>query len=60
MGVPVSVCRGVDLEKVKSRHLPLSVGCLKNFNGPENLTTPEQVRSGRMLKILIELQKCNK
>ncbi|XP_065894756.1 DNA polymerase eta-like isoform X3 [Dysidea avara] len=38
------LCRGVDHEKVKSRHLPLSVGCGKNFNGPEKLTSPEQVQ----------------
>ena len=33
----------MDHEKVKSRHLPQSVGCGKNFLGPEKLNSAEQV-----------------
>lgn len=39
------LCRGVDHEKVKSRQLAQSVGCGKNFLGPEKLHSAEQVHT---------------
>lgn len=37
------VCRGVETEEVSDRQLPKSVGCSKNFRGPEMLITKDQV-----------------
>lgn len=37
------LCRGVDHEVVKSRQLAQSVGCGKNFLGPEKLHSADQV-----------------
>ena len=35
----------MDGEPVRSRHLPQSLGCGKNFYGPAKLTTTKQVES---------------
>ena len=37
------VCRGIDNEKVKERHLAESVGCSKNFTGGNCLDTRTKV-----------------
>ena len=38
------VCRGIDHEKVKERHLAESVGCSKNFTGANCLDTRTKVK----------------
>uniref|UniRef100_A0A8C4NBL4 DNA polymerase eta n=1 Tax=Eptatretus burgeri TaxID=7764 RepID=A0A8C4NBL4_EPTBU len=38
------VCRGLEFEPIRPRNLPKSIGCSKNFNGPEALDTREKVR----------------
>ncbi|XP_061645623.1 DNA polymerase eta [Phyllopteryx taeniolatus] len=38
------LCRGIDLEAVKPRQLPKSIGCSKNFPGKTSLATKEQVK----------------
>ena len=37
------ICRGVDNEPIRSRLLSQSIGCGKNFNGPEKLSSVQQV-----------------
>lgn len=37
------LCRGIDDEPVKNRHLPLSIGCSKNFPGKTALATQKEV-----------------
>ncbi len=39
------VCRGQSHEPLRPRTLPQSIGCGKNFLGPEKLSTCRQVRS---------------
>ncbi|KAK9541471.1 hypothetical protein VZT92_001512 [Zoarces viviparus] len=38
------LCRGIEFEAVKPRHLPKSIGCSKNFPGLTSLATKEQVQ----------------
>ncbi|KAM3863135.1 DNA polymerase eta [Diretmus argenteus] len=38
------LCRGIEFEAVKPRHLPKSIGCSKNFPGKTSLATKEQVQ----------------
>ena len=38
------LARGFDSESVADRHLPKSIGCSKNFRGPEVLRTRQKVR----------------
>jgi len=38
------LCQGQDGEEVKERELPKSIGCGKNFRGPDILDTEEKVR----------------
>ena len=38
-----NVSRGIDTEEVKERDLPKSIGCGKNFRGPEMLDSKEKV-----------------
>ena len=38
-----NVSRGIDTEEVKERDLPKSIGCSKNFRGPEMLDSKEKV-----------------
>ena len=37
------ICRGMDNEPIRSRLLSQSIGCGKNFNGPEKLSSVQQV-----------------
>ena len=37
------LCRGIDKEPVKTRTLPQSIGCGKNFVGPAKLKTAQKV-----------------
>lgn len=37
------LCRGIDDEPVKNRHLPQSIGCSKNFPGKSALATQKEV-----------------
>ena len=39
-----NLCRGTDEEPLRLRHLPKSISCGKNFNGPEIITATEKVR----------------
>ncbi len=36
-------CRGIDHEPVRLRTITQSIGCGKNFTGPEKLKTSQQV-----------------
>ncbi|CAM4724930.1 unnamed protein product [Leuciscus chuanchicus] len=38
------LCRGIEFEPVKPRHLPKSIGCSKNFPGKTSLATKQQVQ----------------
>ena len=38
-----NISKGIDLEEVKDRDLPKSIGCGKNFRGPEILSSKEKV-----------------
>ncbi|XP_060703836.1 DNA polymerase eta isoform X2 [Hemiscyllium ocellatum] len=38
------LCRGVESEPVRPRHLPKSIGCSKNFLGTQALSSCEQVK----------------
>ncbi|KAK7148046.1 hypothetical protein R3I93_012375 [Phoxinus phoxinus] len=38
------LCRGIECEPVKQRHLPKSIGCSKNFPGITSLDTKQQVQ----------------
>ncbi|XP_039546355.1 DNA polymerase eta isoform X3 [Pimephales promelas] len=38
------LCRGIEFEPVKPRHLPKSIGCSKNFPGKTSLVSKQQVQ----------------
>ncbi|XP_056126126.1 DNA polymerase eta [Rhinichthys klamathensis goyatoka] len=38
------LCRGIEFEPVKPRHLPKSIGCSKNFPGKTSLASKQQVQ----------------
>ena len=48
------LCKGRDMEQVKERELPKSIGCSKNFQGKEMLNTKEKV-SLRLMNLVEEL-----
>ena len=48
------LCKGKDMEQVKERELPKSIGCGKNFQGKEMLNTKEKVRV-RLMNLVEEL-----
>ncbi|XP_059838514.1 DNA polymerase eta isoform X2 [Hypanus sabinus] len=50
------LCRGLDFEPVRPRHLPKSIGCSKHFLGKEALGTCEQVQYW-LLQLSTELQE---
>uniref|UniRef100_A0A674A133 DNA polymerase eta n=1 Tax=Salmo trutta TaxID=8032 RepID=A0A674A133_SALTR len=50
------LCRGIDLEAVKPRQLPKSIGCSKNFPGKTSLTTREQVQHW-LYQLALELEE---
>ncbi|XP_078063922.1 DNA polymerase eta [Mustelus asterias] len=50
------LCRGVDFEPVRDRHLPKSIGCSKNFLGTEALSSCEQVKHW-LLQLATELEE---
>lgn len=50
------VCQGIDHEPVKERHVAQSIGCGRNFNGPEMLNTKEKVNKW-LDALLIELSE---
>ncbi|XP_012676496.2 DNA polymerase eta isoform X2 [Clupea harengus] len=50
------LCRGVDFEPVKPRHLPKSIGCSKNFQGKTSLATKEQVQHW-LQQLALELEE---
>uniref|UniRef100_A0A8B9SXM2 DNA polymerase eta n=1 Tax=Anas platyrhynchos TaxID=8839 RepID=A0A8B9SXM2_ANAPL len=49
------LCRGIDDEPVKNRHLPLSIGCSKNFPGKTALATQKEVQHW-LLQLALELE----
>ncbi|XP_039255290.2 DNA polymerase eta-like [Styela clava] len=50
------VCQGIDPEPVKERHVAQSIGCGRNFNGPEMLNTKEKVNKW-LDALLVELSE---
>ena len=54
--------RGIDREPVKERDLPKSIGCGKNFRGPEILDTRQKVHHwvGQLVEELVERLKKDK
>ncbi|XP_059501080.1 DNA polymerase eta isoform X2 [Stegostoma tigrinum] len=50
------LCRGVEFEPVRPRHLPKSIGCSKNFLGTEALSSCEQVKHW-LLQLAMELEE---
>lgn len=44
------LCRGIDDEPVKNRHLPQSIGCSKNFPGKTALATQKEVGKANILQ----------
>lgn len=44
------LCRGIDDEPVKNRHLPQSIGCSKNFPGKTALATQKEVGKANVLQ----------
>ncbi|XP_048452959.1 DNA polymerase eta isoform X2 [Rhincodon typus] len=50
------LCRGVEFEPVRPRHLPKSIGCSKNFLGTEALSSCEQVKHW-LLQLATELEE---
>ncbi|MBN3283333.1 POLH polymerase, partial [Polyodon spathula] len=50
------LCRGIEFEPVKPRHLPKSIGCSKNFPGKSALATGEQVQHW-MMQLALELEE---
>ncbi|NXC45303.1 POLH polymerase, partial [Penelope pileata] len=49
------LCRGIDDEPVKNRHLPQSIGCSKNFPGKAALATQKEVQHW-LLQLALELE----
>uniref|UniRef100_A0A8C3L596 DNA polymerase eta n=1 Tax=Chrysolophus pictus TaxID=9089 RepID=A0A8C3L596_CHRPC len=49
------LCRGIDDEPVKNRHLPQSIGCSKNFPGKTALATQKEVQHW-LLQLALELE----
>ncbi|XP_015713149.1 DNA polymerase eta [Coturnix japonica] len=49
------LCRGIDDEPVKNRHLPQSIGCSKNFPGKSALATQKEVQHW-LLQLALELE----
>ncbi|XP_035177679.1 DNA polymerase eta isoform X3 [Oxyura jamaicensis] len=49
------LCRGIDDEPVKNRHLPQSIGCSKNFPGRTALATQKEVQHW-LLQLALELE----
>ncbi|XP_069036178.1 DNA polymerase eta [Lepisosteus oculatus] len=50
------LCRGIEIEPVKPRQLPKSIGCSKNFPGKTALVTREQVQHW-FLQLAFELEE---
>ena len=53
------MCRGIEFEAVKPRHLPMSIGCSKNFQGKSSLATKEQVQTNIVSFWLIQEVNAN-
>ena len=51
-----NVSRGVDVEPVMDRPLPISIGCSKSFRS-SNMLTPKHLSDGTVLKWLTELSE---
>lgn len=51
-----NVSRGIDVEPVMDRPLPISIGCSKSFRS-SNMLTPKHLGDGTVLKWLIELSE---
>ncbi|NXI49423.1 POLH polymerase, partial [Chloroceryle aenea] len=49
------LCRGIEDEPVKNRHLPQSIGCSKNFPGKMALATRKEVQHW-LLQLALELE----
>ncbi|NXF37012.1 POLH polymerase, partial [Nyctibius bracteatus] len=49
------LCRGIEEEPVKNRHLPQSIGCSKNFPGRTALATQKEVQHW-LLQLALELE----
>ncbi|NXN37698.1 POLH polymerase, partial [Rhinoptilus africanus] len=49
------LCRGIEEEPVKNRHLPQSIGCSKNFPGKTALATQKEVQHW-LLQLALELE----
>ncbi|NXY82603.1 POLH polymerase, partial [Alcedo cyanopectus] len=49
------LCRGIEDEPVKNRHLPQSIGCSKNFPGKTALATRKEVQHW-LLQLALELE----
>ncbi|NXG68981.1 POLH polymerase, partial [Baryphthengus martii] len=49
------LCRGIEDEPVKNRHLPQSIGCSKNFPGRTALATRKEVQHW-LLQLALELE----
>ncbi|NXU76681.1 POLH polymerase, partial [Oreotrochilus melanogaster] len=49
------LCRGIEEEPVKNRHLPQSIGCSKNFPGRIALATQKEVQHW-LLQLALELE----
>ncbi|NXO03080.1 POLH polymerase, partial [Rhinopomastus cyanomelas] len=49
------LCRGIEDEPVKNRHLPQSIGCSKNFPGRTALATQKEVQHW-LLQLALELE----
>ncbi|KAK1170948.1 DNA polymerase eta [Acipenser oxyrinchus oxyrinchus] len=50
------LCRGIEFEPVRPRHLPKSIGCSKNFPGKTALATGEQVQHW-LMQLALELEE---
>ncbi|XP_066535998.1 DNA polymerase eta isoform X2 [Hoplias malabaricus] len=50
------LCRGIEFEPVKPRHLPKSIGCSKNFQGKASLCTKTQVQHW-LYQLALELEE---
>ena len=51
-----NVSRGIDVEPVMDRPLPISIGCSKSFRS-SNMLTPKHLGDGTVLKWLVELSE---